>query len=279
MTDFSFSFGYTFFSRVVPPGALGTVALLFLAWPFAQTRLDSLDTTVTITLVAVLVLSIGFQAMLLDSVIYDLYGGSRYWPARVRRWAERRLQQRLDRAADKRCLDPAQSAETGLDAKPSISRPTELGNILLAMQSYPRARYGMPSSFYWYRIWLTVDESTRRRVDNDAATLDGTVYSSFVLACATLLHLGALSMQLLCSVLRHAPLNCIQQPWSLFFGAVVSGLASLLLYKLSLRLAHTRAEYFKSLFDLFRSNIESMTTDVSESEKQKWEATWKNLQD
>lgn len=290
MKELPFAFGYSFFVRVVLPGELGTVFLVFLLWPLARSLWPSLDSADKFAGLIALVLLIGVLTWLLDGPIYWLYEGLS-WPARLRGTARRRLQKRVSRALEraetlKKTDYVAYSTlwhwlrgfPIGEDGIPIVTSATELGNVLAAAESYPKSRYGMSSQFYWYRIWLSLDEGARTTIDQDASKLDGMIYLSFVLLCTSCLYFMASAVQLVSAALAAQTIPYLQDPRLLTLGAVLAALGSHSTYKISLPLARSKGEHYKSIFDLYRANVEAMTRDVSESEKQQWDKTWRYLQ-
>lgn len=290
MTNLPFSFGYTFFARVLLPGGAGSSALIFLLRPLVRRILPCMDTIQILATVTGLVLSVGMLVSLAHNHIYQLYQGV-LCPRTLRGYARRRLERRVAKALEAcktlRQTDAEQYARlrnwlrdfpVSDDGTPSVTSPTELGNILASAWTYPFSRYGMSAYFYWYRIWLTVDEDTRTQVDNDAANLDAAVLTSCVCLLTSGVYLIAAGLLLTWQGSAVAAAAYLESPGALTAAAVVALACAYVTYRISLPLARSRTEYFKSLFDVFRCNIESITTEVSEPEKERWEKTWRRLQ-
>lgn len=289
MKELPFGFGYPFFARVILPGQLGAASLLFLFGPLLQRMWPSLDGTDKLALLGSAVLFVGMLAWILDTRIYWLYEGIS-WPRRIREAAKRRLQRRVTLAMQEAEVlsttddlayavvwDWLRRFPIGSDGIPRATRATELGNILAAAESYPRSRYGMTSHFYWHRIWLSMDEQARSTIDRNASRLDGTLYLSFVLLCSSCLYLIAAAIQLILSFSAHATLPSIQSPEPLMIAGVLAALFSRVTYRWSLDLAGEKGEYYKSIFDVYRGKVTHMTAEITDSEKELWEKTWRYL--
>ena len=97
-----------------------------------------------------------------------------------------------------------------------------------------------------------------------------------------LLYLLAFLFKLLVtSVGGPAFLNNIALSWPvlpfLAMGALLSLIAFYLVYRLSIPLHRRNGEYFKSLFDVFRSELQDMKA-ISEEEMAEWQKAWLYLQ-
>lgn len=289
MRELPFSFGYSFFARVILPGQLATASFLFLIGPAVQQLWPSLDAADKLAGLISLVLFAGILTWISDSRIYWLYEGIS-WPRRLRLLATKRLQSRVmaarnqadalkstDRLGYAVIWDWLRRFPIESDGIPKATRATELGNILAAAESYPKTRYGMTSEFYWYRIWLSIDAQARGTIERNASKLDGTVYLSAILLCTASLYLGTAAFQFVWTLATSERIAFLQGPELLMLLGALAGLACRWMYKLSLDLAREKAEFYAALFDLYRGSIKHMTAEVPQSERDLWDKTWRYL--
>ena len=162
--------------------------------------------------------------------------------------------------------------------RPKAMSPTALGNILYGYEDYPWQKYGMDPVFYWSRIWLTLDESTRKEIDSLWAPADSLTYLSFVSLFGSAVLIPFLIVSL------------VQSSWSASFvvdlrhlwGATVPSLILLwrVFYTLSLPLHVNNGEIFKAVFDVYRRQIEHVLIDQHQAtcEGKKWRDAWQYLQ-
>ncbi len=163
--------------------------------------------------------------------------------------------------------------------------PTRLGNLLTAYEEYPLRVYGMDSAFYWYRIWLAIDDDLREHVDSRQALADSTLYVSMALSGTGLLSL------------IYAVLDVLGVPWTdnlppagfLFALAFLALLGSYALYRSSMHLHAQVGEIFKALFDMYRDKVSvdqvinelaAITNDtslLSKSSREKYMVAWHYL--
>ena len=176
------------------------------------------------------------------------------------------------------------------DGKPHALWPTRFGNVLARYEYYPEDRYGMDSAFYWYRLWLILPDDTRKEYDNYWAIGQAWLYIAAVSAVSTLVYgalmlwtLAAKGLSLLAlSVLAHGQVHRVitfltvprtsqrivslvgEMPagWDWRIPAALLGLTALSVllwasaYWLATEQHRSSGEFFKSLFDLYREELE-----------------------
>ncbi|HXI23478.1 MAG TPA: hypothetical protein VNG71_06360, partial [Pyrinomonadaceae bacterium] len=270
-----FDFGVKLIFRLVLPGFVLSLGML----PLMNTALELLGWTARFDAAFVtLIVLLGWLVTISDMSIYMLVEGRRWWPAPLKRFFIKREQQRL-----RRLLAQSSSADSSLALEASsdlpnfpisddgenqgeyyIAYPSRLGNLLNAFETYSERIYGLNSIFYWWRIWLTLDKDTREEIDNSQALADSSIYVCLCLLCCGLLMMLYLSVQLLKAAgLRFVPSWQAHLPeFLLVFGkhlpdkasaallAIVFLAASILVYRLSLKLHGQFGELFKSVIDL-----------------------------
>ncbi|MCI5122446.1 MAG: hypothetical protein D3908_14900 [Candidatus Electrothrix sp. AUS4] len=201
--------------------------------------------------------------------IYMALEGRRYWPKWLRNWCqhseEKRLKKYLEEYNQVKVKEDNQAARVKylelsvelrrfpLDYKgnPNVNYPTRLGNLLSAYEDYPLRSYGMDSFFYWYRIWLAIDEDLREHIDTQQALADSSVYMTVALFfTALILTAYALIQQMGIRLITPFPTSKL-----LLFSAFFSMFLSWLLYRASLHLHATFGELYKSMFDMHRDKV------------------------
>ena len=133
-----------------------------------------------------------------------------------------------------------------------------------------------------YRLWLKLPKDVTDYLDLVWAETECLLHTSFIFLLSSLLYLLAFLLKLLVTFVGGpASVNDIALAWPvvplLVMGALLSTVAFYLVYRLSIPLHRRNGEYFKSLFDVFRSEIQDMT-DISEEEMAKWQKAWLYLQ-
>lgn len=275
--------------RVVLPGALATAVV----YPFTPLRSDVLSAPLAevwrqLLVVLGLLLLLGAIISALGDKIYQIYEGRSLWP----RWLFDRLQlSQTERV--KVLLNAAADAKKGgrtlryneiwftlrmypLDDKggPYASHPTLLGNILAGYEDYPKTRYGMDSVFFWPRLWFEVEKEKKVEIDGTWSVADGLLYLSAISLCAGVLWIAAGVIRTVSSFPSHLPFGAAA-------GSALAGLVLLVLgyaiYRLSLGFHRRNGEMFKTIFDLYRDNISSMTR-LGDAEIRTWQGTWSYLQ-
>jgi hypothetical protein len=278
--------------NAVLPGLLAGAA----AYPFATGRLRtflSLDIQKSwpqLVIAAIVVVTLGGLVSALNGEFYKVYEGRSGWPNRLSDWAIERQQRRIDRlyhnADAEKGVHPERyneywyqlrvypiHPETG---KRYATHPTLLGNILKGYEEYPNNRYGMDSVFFWPRLWLMVEKDKKEEISKSWAIADGLLNLSAVSFLASLLwlvtYMGAETGLL---APRWFPVG---EGLTESIGAVAGWLLlGYGLYRLSLPFHRQNGEIFKSLFDLYRDKLRSMTS-LAPNESQVWRATWAYLQ-
>lgn len=321
------SFGLPAFLRIFIPGVV--FVLLFL--PLIPGSIELGISTEGIARFVGLSAMAGTLLFLLDTRILRLFEGRLLMPIRLRIFLTKRATRKLENLVEKRIRplhEEKQNLEkrsqggdaearrrlvdverelgllydrmldfpVGSDGRPFVVWPTRFGNILAAYEYYPEARYGMDSSFYWYRIWAVVDDNTRKEMDSYWALTQAWMYISVVSLFALVvylvsaLHLWTLPTlsiastsdrihQLFQSVLAFmADLRLVGRVAfgraervvlvSLVQYAVISGLVLWFAYSATLEQLRVSGEFSKAMFDLFRGEI--VTRIQEEDEKAGW---------
>lgn len=257
-----FSFNLKFIFRLLFPGFIVSIVL----FPAIRTICDHLYITIQSEyLITLTTLVAGWLFVVLDMHIYMILEGRRYWPKWLRKLFKRSEERRLERLweeynkakeRDNRIKYVELSVELrrfplNANGERIASYPTKFGNLLLAYEEYSKRAYGMDSVFYWYRIWLAIDEDLREHIDTQQALADSSVYMTAALFfTALILTVYALIQQLGISLTTPFPTSKL-----LLFSAVISMFLSWLLYRASLHLHATFGELYKSMFDMHRDKV------------------------
>jgi hypothetical protein len=191
------------------------------------------------------------------------------------------------------------------DKRPHAIWPTRFGNVMASYEYYPQERYGMDSAFYWYRIWLILPDDTRKEYDNSWSLGQVWLYISAASAAAVLLYCALTIWWLLIwrvsgvvASIPDDPMHRLIVSLTLpkpgqrlftFIGAqlgawdlripllfIVIALASAILSKIAYEVATLQhrisGEYFKSLFDLYRQDIEVRQAPSAAEIEDWWDA-------
>lgn len=304
------SFGLPFLFKVIIPGIVGAIAVSPLIVSIGircgvDAELSKTMQLIIGLLFTGLTLSIGFAVYFLDDYIYRIFEGYLWWPKRLRLNLTKRLneeivklREKIDKTEDKfekqllweRLMRfPLKMKEGGTEPETEAVLPTRLGNILCSYESYPRSRYGINAIFFWPRLWLSIDDETRKEMNAIWAEADCLTYISFILLCTSILYLlAAFIFNLLdIQVCVFASIGKLFG-WSSIIGdiilLVVVGITSLisshLFYRLSLKFHERNGAFFQSLFDLYRDKLKEMTQLYkieAELKNNMWEKTWAYL--
>jgi hypothetical protein len=106
--------------------------------------------------------------------------------------------------------------------------------------------------FYWYRLWVVLDKDLRDEIDNAQAVVDSTVYISFALYVSGLAMLIYAGLSL---VRLHFKLLYVPTPSVLFVMGVGCLIIGFVIYRLSLPAHAQFGEFYKSIFDQYRSKL------------------------
>jgi len=256
-----FSFNLKFVFRLLFPGFVVSLAL----FPALRATCNKLYITIQSEYLIILsTLIAGWLFIVLDMHIYMVLEGRRYWPNWLRKLFQRSEERRLKRYGEEynraKETDRIKYTELSVELRrfPLNSRgeriasyPTRLGNLLLAYEEYPLRVYGMDSVFYWYRIWMAIDDDLREHIDTQQALADSSVYMTAALFFTGLILIGyALLQQIGITLINPFPTS----QFLLTLGAISMGL-SWFLYRISLHLHATFGELFKSLFDMHKDKV------------------------
>ena len=275
------------FMRMVLPGLLATAVLYRqTAWALAHLPGDADRSWMRLVGYGVLVLVTGALISTLNSEIYKIYEGRILWPRALRAWATAIQQNRVDRllkATRDESLSDEEYAEiwyqlrvypTGDKGEQTATHPTRIGNILAGYEQYPLNRYDMDSVFYWPRIWLQMDKDKKEEIDGQWSVADG------FLTLSAIAVLGG-GLWIVQALLAAFGLSTRGLPLSSALWAALAGFVWFVLgygwYRLSLPFHRENGEVFKSVFDLYRDKVWSMTS-LKSREKEAWEAAWLYLQ-
>jgi hypothetical protein len=233
----------------------------------------------------VLVLLLGAMISTANSEIYKIYEGRMGWPERLAEWARQRqaarvarLQQAAKTAASKMRYDEMweqlRAYPIDGDGNPEATHPTMLGNILAAYEQYPNTRYNMDSVFYFRRIWLQLDKDRKEEIDGQWCIADGFLILSAIAIAGTAI--WAVQAMVALFGISRTGLPFAGPGWTLL-GSVGWLGVGVGWYRFSLPYHRENGEVFKSIFDLYRSKIWSVT-HRKPAERETWEAVWSYLQ-
>ena len=294
MEKIPFALGYPFVVRIVIPGVVGVFSILpvisnLTGVDFFQFKIIKEHSYILVPAS----LLYGFIVFIMDSLIYFIYEGRfccLYFPKLFKLLVN--IQKRRVKKLQREVIsekDAARNAEimSKLKGYPYRERkytadyPTILGNILINAERYPLERYGMETTFYWPRLWLALDKETRKEIDLQASTLDGLLYTSFVTLVSAMAYLCYFAGLIVGKIPQIPALFTIKREIfgtsplvSIFFSLL---LLSYLIYRAAIPFAELKAEYFKTIFDIYRKKI-SKLTEIAEVEPETWKKTWKCLQ-
>lgn len=248
--------------RLVFPGLLLAMALaplmlrLLRSWGAELGESEYLG----FTYFGLVALFTGWAISLCDMPIHMFYEGRRFWPRPLlqlgvwlERWRLERLQARADSALGRGDRHAYLEASVDIsrfpldaDGQPYAAMPTRLGNLIYEYETYPSTKYGLDSVFFFYRIWVSLDDDLRDEVDRKQAAVDSAIYISFSLGLASLLLVGY-------------GLADVRVPglteWEVFLLAAGCLAVGHLVYRLSLHAHAQFGEFYKALFDQYRDLI------------------------
>lgn len=289
-----FSFSLKFVFRLLLPGFIVYVAL----FPLIKTLLERLPFSSSLEYVfTISIIFFGWLFVVLDMPIYMAFEGRRFWPTWLWKFFKRREEKRLQSLVQinsSKETDYQTYLETSVELRsfPINERgeyhtlyPTRVGNLIAAYEGYSVRLYGMDPVFYWYRIWLSIDDDLREHIDSQQALVDSTVYAAAALTVSGVFSLIYASHQLLglewIKYLQDTPL------FLLFALSLLAFLGGYLVYRSSLFLHAQFGETFKSLFDTHRNkaSVEDIIDEIAsltnnpkykeKSSKEKYEeAAW-----
>ncbi len=289
-------FGYPFFIRVVLPSIIW-VGAMYPMTMWLKTHL--FDERVSTASAAGILAAVAFILILvidlLRSHVYLVYEGRSSWIPWARRKLQAKLARKVERYFQRAEQEQARQSSTyketwswlrmfpiGLDGKPSVQRPTLLGNVMAAYEYYPLSRYGMDSIFYWYRLWFKLPESIRKVYNLVSAEAQWLIYTSLALCISAIVYFAYFSLTLLA---RYFTLPFLSEGgfdsaliWPSGLLVLLSLTGSFLTYRLSI-VAHRRVgEYFKSIFDDFRGELKVPSAFEAASERSMFQDAWAYLQ-
>jgi len=238
-----FSFNFKFLFRLLLPGFIVSLSLFPVLKVLCNNLHITIDTEYFLILSTVL---FGWFFVIADMHIYMFFEGRRYWPKWIRNIFHAFEKNRLDKLLKKyeiakKNKDRNKEVEISVELRrfpiDSTGRmvatmPTRIGNLLSSFEQYPLRVYRMDSIFYWYRIWVIINDDLREHIDNQQAIVDSTVYISTSLVIVAINSVCYLLIQ---------PLNVIELPSQivLLAIAVLAFLLSYIIYRTSLFLKNS----------------------------------------
>lgn len=288
-----FTFSIKLVFRLLLPGFIIAFTLL----PLTRGIVDLFMKNVTSeSILAISTVITGWIINVLDMNIYMLAEGRRYWPNWLKSRSlfseKKRLQRLQEKYKEAKENNPEEYKEISVDLRRFPTKedgefyagyPTRLGNLLLSYEDYPNRAYGMDSIFYWYRIWLALDENTRETIDSQQAMADSTLYVTFSLYISSLV-LGA---YYIVDILQISDSLIPIQRDILLYGAIFNAICGYILYRLSLHIHSTCGDMFKAMFDMYKHKVSvddvvSMVNDLTGGEalvidKNRYRVAWRYL--
>ena len=267
-----FDFSLKFIFRIVLPGFV----LALSVFPLVNTALDLIGVSPhTETTFVITVLILGWLFIVLDMSIYMFFEGRRYWPNSLWQFMKKReeirinkLKARLDDTSGKfsdsrriEALVELRDFPVNDNFEYFAKYPTRLGNLLASYEDYSSRVYGMDATFYWHRIWLTLDKDVREEMDTQQAIADSAIYVSMSLFISGLIGL-------VCSVINLIPHGLREYPnTGIALGLSIAAFpAGYFLYRSSLHIHSKFGELFKSIFDVYHEkiNVDTIINNINE---------------
>lgn len=290
-----FSFSLKFAFRLLLPGFIVTLGV----FPIIHTILKQLDLTINSEFAFFLsVIIFGWMFVIFDMPIYMAFEGRRYWFNFLRKlfisFEESRLKnlekqyqkfQNLDRTKYLEISVKLRCFPIDENGNFCAKFPTKIGNLIASYESYPKERYGIDSVFYWYRIWLKLDQDLREEIDNQQALADSTLYTVSALHICGILCL----IYALLKVINIQFITVLPNARLLLMLAILAFLASYIIYTVSLHIHATFGEIYKSVFDNYKdkfpikdvieeiSKITGETTINQLSKAEQYKIAWRYL--
>lgn len=200
----------------------------------------------------------------LDKVIslYDSYGGD----GNLKEIYRTIKQKLLDLGEQERTNKARQLAELDRKfGKASTIRPTALGNVIEAYNSYSYKRYGIEGETFWPHLESVLTKEYRERISDVKLLLD------FFLTMATLGMLLAIFSFIIGPWLKFDPL----------YWAVIGGFSILisygLYYKMGVHIAIQYGDLIRASFDLFRLDMLKELEIARPKDLKSETDTWKKL--
>lgn len=274
---------------LLPGGLLVGVLCNLVGWFFKLLPQGFNGAWQKLAVIALCIFVAGALIAAVSNEIYKIYEGRIFWPRRLEKWGVNRQARRIKKL--RRLADHAFSRSDfnrynelwyrlrsypidDNSGEPEAARPTMLGNILAGYEQYPDNRYGMDSVFYWPRIWLQVEKEKKEEIDSQWSVADGFLSLSAISVTGGILWIVQASLVLSDFLEFAMPLGSAE--W-----CALAGVGWLILgygfYRLSLPFHRENGELFKSIFDLYRKKVWSMT-GLKPNEKEMWDAAWGYLQ-
>lgn len=268
-----FSLGANYLIKLIAPSFILSLSCI----PIFKVLISILNINVSTEMVFFIFIFV-FSCMFigLDDPIYMFIEGRRYWPnglkeQRIKRHAIRlqklnaKMQKYIDLGGKKHKLQKHDvsylkyleiSAE--LDRFPvdengeyCVQYPTRIGNLLIAYEDYPFRIYGMDASFYFYRIWLMIDDSVRKEINGVRSIADSMVYCFMALSISSILCFFYAGI----AIFQFKLMSFLPMPIVLYVLFIILLLLVLLSYNLALFAHHKYGELFKAVFDLYRKTV------------------------
>lgn len=276
------------FMRVILPGLLATGAFYpFIVWMLGYLPWDSNHSWQRIAAYAAIMLILGALISTLNSEIYKIYEGRMFWPTCLFEYARKRQQNRVNKlrkaAESFKSTNPRRYDEIWSQLRdypindqgdPDATYPTRIGNILDGYEQYPKTRYGMDSVFYWPRIWLQIENDRKGEIDSHWSVADGFLTLSAISFVGSGLWVAQALLAWISVGRAWLPAGT---PGLTTLGALGWLISGWFWYRLSLPFHRDNGEVFKSIFDIYRDKVWSLTS-IRPHEVEMWEAAWAYLQ-
>lgn len=256
-----FSFSLKFFFRLLFPGFVVSCAL----FPALATAIEGLEINIgSEHIILISTVIIGWLFMVFDMHIYMAFEGRRYWPKLLRqqfvKLEENRLAYLLKNYSKAKSADHNKYIELSVELRrfplnrigePFVAFPTRLGNLIASYEEYPMRTYGMDSIFYWYRIWLAIDENSREQIDGQQAVTDSSIYISAALYLSGLIcFFYIFSQTFIPQLVHHLPVTKY-----LFAFSFIAFLGGYIIYRGSLHLHAGFGNIYMALFDMHKEKV------------------------
>lgn len=148
--------------------------------------------------------------------------------------------------------------------------PTQLGNILRAVEDYAQATYGMNIGFWWPRLWMILPEAVQRQIDDTETPMIALLNFATQIGIVTLIGSIYLGLQFLKS----------WSPWKAFpiFIVFFVGLALVFIaYRSAASHAKVYGTLIRSAIDLYRFDLLKALHQALPSNLNKEEKLWDDL--
>jgi len=291
-----FNFNLSLFFRLLLPGFFVSLAFFPLIRLLCVLLSGNIDIEYILTISTIL---IGWFFVVADMNIYMVLEGRRYWPnilydlfLNFEKKRLNKLKDDYEKAKINKDIRRRQEISVELRKFPinedgdfMAAYPTRLGNLIAEYEDYPKSRYGINSIFYWYRIWLIVDNDNRKLFEDRYAIADSAIYMTIAL------FIDALMASVYAIIKGVFNISTLQTPEIsiLLIVALISFVGAFLSYRVSLYEHASLGEHYKSIFDVYgeKLRIENVINKISQitrndaivraSKEEQFRAVWMYL--